>query len=279
MIKWAMAAADELVSIIIPSYNYGKYLPDAIESALCQTYSKKEIIVVDDGSTDGSPAIARIYGKRIRLIELPHVGLSAAFMAGVEKSNGKYILNLNSDDILCPDYLAKTIAIIDKERHTSFVYTGFSYFGAEKYRYETEKYDRKRLTLYDYIPSTILVKKVAFLEAGGYDPNIPLLEDWDFLLSLTEKGHEGIALNEPLFHYRLHGGQSRNNKASVIEYAKTRAAIASKHRMLINELSFFEKMTLVLMVVLSVVGFMLRKIGAKDSFLLKCRKALVALRG
>jgi hypothetical protein len=94
-------------SIIITSYNYARYLRETIESALAQTHSDTEVIVVDDGSTDESPAVIAEYGDRVRPILKDNGGQGSAFNAGVAVSTGEIVLFLDSDDLVLPDALAR----------------------------------------------------------------------------------------------------------------------------------------------------------------------------
>ncbi len=94
------------VSIIIPTYNYARFLPRAVESALAQTLAAREVIVVDDGSTDDTPAVAAQFGGRIRYLRQPNAGVSAARNAGGDLSQGEWLVFFDADDELLPDALA-----------------------------------------------------------------------------------------------------------------------------------------------------------------------------
>ena len=94
---------DPLVSVVIPAFNTGRYLPETLESVFAQSYPNLEIIVVDDGSTDDTLAVARGYCDRIVLLERPHAGLGPTRSAGIERAVGEFLLFLDSDDILEPD--------------------------------------------------------------------------------------------------------------------------------------------------------------------------------
>jgi glycosyltransferase involved in cell wall biosynthesis len=98
-----------LVSILINNYNYGQYLAEAIDSALAQTYSHVEVIVVDDGSTDDSRAIMAGYGERIQAIEQPNQGQASAFNTGFAQSQGEIICFLDADDIFLPHKVATIV--------------------------------------------------------------------------------------------------------------------------------------------------------------------------
>lgn len=106
-----------LISVVVPIYNVEKYLPRCVESLLAQTYQKLEIILVDDGATDASPAICDEYAKkdaRIKVIHKENGGLSDARNAGTVASNGKYIGFVDSDDFLLPDMYEKLVAALEE---------------------------------------------------------------------------------------------------------------------------------------------------------------------
>src|SRR5688500_1347785 len=94
---------EPLVSVIIPNYNYAHYLPQAINSVLAQTYSQVEIIVIDDGSTDDSVTVLRSYGDRIRWLQQPNQGVSAARNVGAHNTKGELVAFLDADDFWLPE--------------------------------------------------------------------------------------------------------------------------------------------------------------------------------
>lgn len=101
-----------LVSILIPAYNAEEWIGEAIQSALDQTWQQKEIIVIDDGSTDGTGAIARSFGSRIRVISTQNRGLSAAVNLAIREAQGDYIQELDADDRLLPDKIEKQLSAL-----------------------------------------------------------------------------------------------------------------------------------------------------------------------
>ena len=103
-----------VVSIVIPCYNSARFLADTLESAFTQSYPHTEIIVIDDGSTDGTPELIRSYGDRVRAEFGPNRGASAARNRGTELARGEFIQYLDSDDLLTPDAIARRVAALQR---------------------------------------------------------------------------------------------------------------------------------------------------------------------
>jgi len=221
-----------LASIIIPSYNYAKYLPAAIKSALGQSYGNVEVIVADDGSADGSPAIAKRFP--VKLLLLPHRGIAHAVNAGVGAAKGEYVAILGADDLLHPLFVEKCMAKARESPEAAFAYTQTVGFGAETFFFKSMPYDPKYLLKSWFIPATFLLEKSAFQKAGGYDPSLAMFEDFDFLLSLRERGFSGVLVPEPLFFYRQHASGSRGMSGALVQ-RKSLAMVRAKHRVLQSE--------------------------------------------
>ncbi len=190
-----------LVSIIIPTYNYGQYLTEAIESAINQTYSNKEVLVVDDGSTDNTKDIVKKFNN-IRYFYKKNSGAPDSRNFGVRKAKGEYIIFLDADNKLDPNYISKTYNELKKNPNVDFIYTQLKVFGSEKYITSFPDYNIDKLKFENYIDACSLLKKNVFIYAQYF--NIKGLQDWDFYLSLAEKNIKGKLLNEPLLLYRKH---------------------------------------------------------------------------
>ncbi|MEM2741857.1 MAG: glycosyltransferase family 2 protein [Nitrososphaeria archaeon] len=197
-----------LVSIIITSYNYGRYLSEAIESILNQIYPNVEIIVVDDGSEDNTRDVARCYP--VRYIYQDNQGISAARNNGIKLSHGEYFICLDADDKLLPSYVAKTVNLIVKDLKVGFVVTG-SIFWNEKRNFKTiwipdRIYGKYSLHVgWKGALGCALFRRTAFdsLEYG-YDGSLPAYEDLDICYRLLLKGWRAKTIFEPLHLYRVH---------------------------------------------------------------------------
>src|SRR5438477_2459579 len=202
--------ATPTVSVIIPCYNLGQYLDEAVESVLAQTYQDFEIVIVDDGSTDpatqGLLADYRRHGTRV--IRTAHGGVSAARNLAIANSTGAYLCALDADDRLEPTYFEKAVPVLDGDPSVSFVSCWLRAFGDEEWEWKPERCDLPTLLWEDTVLTASLVRRDAVVAAGGYDTGMPIqgLEDWDLWLTLAEQGHRGVILPEVLFNYRRRDG-------------------------------------------------------------------------
>lgn len=195
------------VSVCIPCYNHGLFLQDAIESALSQTCKPREVLVVDDGSTDTTREVARSYGERIECFHVEHGGLSKARNFALSKVKGRYCLNLDADNILAPEYIEKTLPVLlhTKDPKVVFVYTQREYFGDLEGTSRFPKFSPEKLKFNNYIDACSLIRTDIAKEIG-HDPDFDMgCEDWDFFFSVVGKGYRGILKDEPLYKYRVHG--------------------------------------------------------------------------
>lgn len=209
-----MTITTPLVSIIIPTFNHRSYVCEAIDSCFLQTYSNIEVVVVDDGSTDGTGDMLREhYGDRIRYFYQNNQGLSAARNTAVQSANGEYIHLLDADDMLLPTKISRSIEVFQKNPEVVLVYTQCHFVEADgKTIIPKEQPDLPAGDIFcellcgprgDFIPQcTTLVKRQALLELGGFNVKLAAAEDWDMWLRLAARSPFGV-VNEPLSLYRV----------------------------------------------------------------------------
>lgn len=197
------------VSIIIPCYNGGRYLREAVESALNQTYQNKEIIIVNDGSTDGETlSVLRELEKfgTVRIIHQENKGLASARNTGAAVSSGEYMCCLDDDDSIELTYIEKCIEIFKTNTRIGFVYSDVRLFGDIDKVWRTGEYDAYRLLFRNNIPVSAVFRKICWEAVGGYNPVMDIgYEDWDFWIGIVEKGWMGKWIPETLFKHRKHG--------------------------------------------------------------------------
>lgn len=202
-------AAMPRISVVIPTYNYAQYLPQAIESVLAQTVAPLEIFVADDGSTDDTAAVAARYENRIRHLRFPHRGVYALRTGMLEELRGEWWLNLDADNWLAPDFLERMSAAIaanQADETFAFAYPDMELFGDSSGRVERPEFDLQRLKIGNYIDMNSVIR-TATARRFGFDPAFNSGQgDYDFFLTLVENGYRGKRVPEALLHYRVHDG-------------------------------------------------------------------------
>ena len=225
------------VSVIIPCFNHGEFLPEAVASVAQMGRLDVEVIVVDDGSTDERTGqeVARLVAQGIKVIRQPNNGLAAARNAGVLASLGQYILPLDADDRLRPGWLDHGIAILNSDPKVGVVYGDAERFGAQLGRWCVGSFDADWLLNWNYIHASALYRRSIFEENGGYDGTMPVqgLEDWDFWLGALEHGWRFAYLPEVFFEYRQAEGSMIKRTKGFEEQVED--FIAKKHGLLYRQ--------------------------------------------
>lgn len=196
-----------VVSVIIPCYNHGKYIKNAVNSILNQTYQDFDIIIVDDGSIDQytKDVFRKELFPKTKIIRIEHVGVSKARNIGIEISEGKYFLTLDADDTFEPEFISKAVKILDTMEDVGVVTCGVKVFGFINGTVYPEGGGVKNFLIKNNACGNSLFRRVCWDEAGGYNENMKDgFEDWDFMLSVTEKGWIVHTISEILFNYRTH---------------------------------------------------------------------------
>jgi O-antigen biosynthesis protein len=197
-----------LVSVIIPCYNYGHYVEEAIDSVLQQTFQNFEIIVVNDGSTDPVTieVLKHLKKPKTRVIHQANKGLPEARNEGIRHAKGKYICCLDADDTLEPTYLEKAVALLEANPGIAFAYSWVRLFGDEEKIWYTEPYDLEKLLRYNHISVASVFRYDAWKQVGGYCSEMRQgYEDWEFWIRLGSHGFRGQLIPEALFNHRRHG--------------------------------------------------------------------------
>ena len=197
-----------LVSIIITNYNYGRFLGEAIESGLAQTWQNREILVIDDGSTDDSVEVARRYP--ITLFTQKNSGVCIARNNALSVARGEYVSFLDADDRLPPTAIEHMLARLrDTPPDVGYIYGQMQYFGVKTGLFASQPFDPRKLAKANFICATTLLRKQIIIDAGGYDDGFRMLrEDWELYLRLWSRGYRGEFLPEVILEYRKHKGPS-----------------------------------------------------------------------
>lgn len=192
------------ISVVLPCYNAGEYLPRAIKSIQDQTYKNIEIIVVDDGSTE-SATIEYLDSleSEIILVRQKNKGLPAARNAGIKQATGEYILPLDCDDFIAPTFIEVGLKILHDSSDDVFVYANMKTFGDDRGVLKRHYNYFEQLFL-NRLPYCMIYSKAAWTKIGGYDESMrDGLEDWEYNLNLGGHGIYGCEINEPLFNYYI----------------------------------------------------------------------------
>jgi glycosyltransferase involved in cell wall biosynthesis len=198
------------ISVIIPTYNRGNEVCLAVQSVLDQTLPALEVIVVDDGSTDDTPARLSRFDGLIRYVVQTNRGPASARNHGAEISQGEWIAFLDSDDVWAPDKLERQSALIEQGDPRLGVVHCDNWRNGPGYRVRGEAWPRRRpLQLRDMLrgnpicTSAVLIRRQAFVAVGGFEPTTWAVEDWDLWLRLLQVGWRFATLDTPLVEVRL----------------------------------------------------------------------------
>jgi glycosyltransferase involved in cell wall biosynthesis len=220
------------VSVVIPCYNLGEFLDEAVQSVLAQTYQDFEILIVDDGSTDeGTRTLLANYSRpQTRVIRTENRGLPAAKNAGAAATTGPYLCMLDADDRLDPRYMETSVSALEQDATLAFVSHWLRTFGDERADWTPERCDFPALLDVNTVNGAALVRRTAFDAVGGFDESMrDGCEDWDFWISLVERGFTGRILPEMLFHYRRRTGSMSRTMVLNGGHARLYAFLAEKH--------------------------------------------------
>lgn len=188
-------------SIVIPSYQQAEFLPDAIESALGQTYKDIEVIVIDDGTTDGSYEIAK--GYPVKVIKQSNRGLASARNTGIMNAVGDYILPLDADDILL-DNCVEEMAKAQKSTDADIIAPSFKEFGTRNTTIILNQIPTmQEMLTANRIGYFSAIRKSCLLEVGGYSSRMTWgWEDWALWIDLLKRNKKLCMLSTPLVLYR-----------------------------------------------------------------------------
>jgi len=193
------------VSIVVPCHNSERYLRETVESATAQRLRDLEVVLVDDGSTDGTRDLARELAqsdRRVRLVCQDNRGVAAARNRGIAEANGRHVLPLDADDLIDARMLEEAVAVLDGDPAVSIVYTDREDFGDVERTCRAGIFDLPRLRYFNQIGYCSLFRRSLWQELGGYRGNVDGFDDWDFWLAAALRGHRGAHLPRPYHRHR-----------------------------------------------------------------------------
>ncbi|MEY3294793.1 MAG: hypothetical protein RLZZ451_841 [Pseudomonadota bacterium] len=230
--------AGNRVSVVIPTYNFERYIAQTLASVLCQTHRDFEVVVVDDGSRDGTCAAVSAIASadpRVRLVTQANQGVCVARNRGFAESTGDFLCFLDHDDVWAPWKLAEQLAAFRREPRAGLVYTSFKeWFGRDGAFSDpaSELTPLEATPLVDpafsgwvyhqflldcwALTSTAMIRREALERCGGFDPTLPYSEDWDLWLRLSVEV-PFVKLDAVSTLYRQHAQQG-NRKLREVDY-------------------------------------------------------------
>lgn len=194
------------IAVVIPCFNDGATLPDAVRSAQAQD-RLDELVVIDDGSTDADTidVFRTLEREGVRVVHRQNGGLGAARMTGVGATAAEYIFCLDADDRLLPGALSTLAAELDSDPGLALVWGDYRRFGDREWRQLTAtSLDPWQISYQNDTPASVMIRRSALLGAGGWQLRGGY-EDWDLLMALAERGERGRRVEMVAYEYRQHG--------------------------------------------------------------------------
>ena len=208
------------VSVIIPTYNSARYLVDAVDSVLAQTFRDFEVLVIDDGSTDETESLIGGYGAPVRYIRQENSGVAAARNRGIAESRGRYVAFLDADDTWFPTKLERQIETLKGRVDSRISYSAFTVVDSDMTPIMIKRSNRRGTALEDLLLlgnvvgsiCTVLAARDLFDRVGLFDADLSQCADWDMWVRIARQT-EFVYIDESLVTYRQHGTMMSNNAA------------------------------------------------------------------
>ena len=216
--------ATPLVSVIIPTYNGARFLSDAIDSALNQTYSRVEVIVVDDGCTDETPQITARYADRITCVRQENAGTAAARNTGIQHSSGELIALLDHDDRWLPHKLERQVCCFAADADVGMVHTGGRVFDFKTGVITSEFVARPLMDAHDLLAwcqvacASTMFRRASIAQIGMFDPDLRGTDDWDMWIRIATF-YKVVGCQEILTELRNHDGNQGANAERMFHNA------------------------------------------------------------
>lgn len=229
----------EMVSVIIPCYNQGKYINECIESVLNSSYANLEIIVVNDGSTDNftDELLSNFNRPKTKVITIPNQGVAIARNIGIQNSTGEYILPLDADDKISSAYLQDAVEILENNPKIKVVSCEVRFFDKKFGLYSLPDYSLEKLLGQNTLVVSSFFRRNDFDKTVGYNPNMIYgFEDWDFWLSLLGQVGDVYRIPRVHFYYRI---KSRSRNADFAK--KTKQLREMRYQIYLNHKELYSK--------------------------------------
>lgn len=205
-------ANSPLVSVVIPVYNMAEYVTETLASVSRSTYPSLEVIVVDDGSTDNSAAVVEAYAAtdaRVRLLRQPNGGVCRARNAAIAVAGGEYVLPVDADNLIEPDFIAKAVAAIVADPSLKVVAPRADFFGERTGEWVLPPFSLSLLARKNIMDTCALYRRADWQRAGGYCEELQAREDWEFWIAILKDGGGVLRLPDIGLHYRVRAASKR----------------------------------------------------------------------
>jgi glycosyltransferase involved in cell wall biosynthesis len=217
------------ISVVIPAYNAAQFIRETLDSVLNQTLPADEVLVIDDGSTDETASIAESYGSAVRVFRRPNSKQSVSRNFGVQEAKSEWIAFNDADDIWESNKLERQMAELSRHPEADLCYTGrillvqngrTAKLGPVIHVPPAEGIRKSLFRKTTFLPSSVIIRKSAFLAVGGFDPHFELGQDWELWLRLLRAGTKFAACTEPLVQYRIHPSSVSRNAMRSLQAGK-----------------------------------------------------------
>ena len=201
-----------LVSVIVPVYNMQEFLAETLDSIVESSYTKLEILIIDDGSQDQSVQIAQSYAQRdarIRLLTQANGGACKARNHGIREAKGTYILPLDSDDLILPWFIEEAVKVLEKERDVKAVFSQGEFFGEKTGQWNVPDFNIHLLARKNMLCISALYRKEDWERIGGYCEEMQAREDWEFWMHMLKDGGRVVRFPQVGLKYRIRKGSKR----------------------------------------------------------------------
>ena len=185
------------VSVIVPAYNMSAYLQQTLESVCASDYDNYEVIVMDDGSKDNTLQTAQAFAathKQVRVFTQPNGGVCKARNNAIRHSEGEYILPLDADDLITPDFIRLAAEVLDSDMNIKGVGCEAEFFGDRSGHWHLPKFSPGLLARKSIINASAMYRRADFDKTSGYNETFTAREDWDFWLQMFANGGEFLPL-------------------------------------------------------------------------------------
>lgn len=218
-----------LVSVVIPVYNMEAYLAETLRSVLASDYPAFEVVVMDDGSKDDSLAIARQFASadaRVSVYTQPNAGACVARNQAITRTKGRYILPVDADNTISPDFIRKAVEVIESDDEVKVVAPRADFVGDRSGEWHLPPFSLSLLARKNIMDTFALYRKVDWERVGGYCEEIVAREDWEFWIAMLKDGGKVVRLSEICLHYRIRQQSKRvsdrSQKRHVVEVLNRR---------------------------------------------------------